>query len=225
MPPGPKPAQVADAKSDARARRAQDRVGLWWRRVPRTLWAPREVFAALRASDEDDEAARQEPILAVVLLAGITAVLLMGGTLVDDPTVDGLVAAAVTFIAGGLYGAAGYFVLGIGVWIGVRGSGGEASFRLARHVVAFSAVPVAAAFFVVAPVVALGYGVAFFRGTAATSATWVVLGAGAPFLAWAAALLVTGLRVTYRLAWLGVATALALGAVFVAAFVALPLAT
>jgi hypothetical protein len=220
--PSLKPAQAADVAADAQARRAEHLVGVCWRRVPRTLWSPHEVFVALRAADEDDETARQEPILAVVLLAGMSAVLLMGGTLVDDRTVDGLVAAAVTFFAGGLYGAAGYFVLGVGVWLGVRGAGAEAPFRRARHVVAFSAVPIAVSFFLVAPAVIIGYGLDFFRGTAPSSSTWVVLGIGAPFLVWAGALLVTALRVTYRLAWLGVATALAFAAVLVAAFVALP---
>ena len=161
------------------------------------VWRPREVFVALRDGDEDDQAARQEPILAVVLLAGMTAVLLMGGTLADDSSVDAFVAAAVTFIAGGLYGAAGYFALGLGVWIGVRSVNGEGSFRQARHVVAFSAVPVAAAFFVVAPAIAVGYGLDFFRGRA--SDTWIVLAAGLPFVAWAALLLLAGLRIAYRL--------------------------
>src|SRR5262245_45985998 len=101
----------------------QGLVGVWWRRVPRMLWRPREVLVALRETDEDDEAARQEPVLAIVLLAGIAAVLMMGGTLVSDPSVDALVAAAVTFIAGGLYGSAGYFVLGLGVLLGIRRAG------------------------------------------------------------------------------------------------------
>ncbi len=215
-----KPAQAADVVADEQARRSQGLVGLWWRRVPRMVWRPREVFVALRDGDEDDQAARQEPILAVVLLAGMTAVLLMGGTLADDSSVDAFVAAAVTFIAGGLYGAAGYFALGLGVWIGVRSVNGEGSFRQARHVVAFSAVPVAAAFFVVAPTIAVGYGLDFFRGRA--SDTWIVLAAGLPFVAWAALLLLAGLRIAYRLSVLGVVTAGALAGVFVAALVAVP---
>jgi hypothetical protein len=217
-----KPAHVADAAGDARARRGEHLVGLWWRRVPRVLWRPQEVLVALRETDEDDEAARQEPILAIVLLAGMTAVLLMGGTLVDDRTVDGLVAAAVTFIAGALYGAAGYFVLGLGVLLGIRGANGDATFRQARHLVAFSAVPIAAAFLLVTPVVAVAYGVDFFRGSAPSSSTGVVLAVGLPFVAWALALLIAGLRVTYRLAWRGVVAALALAGVFVGVFVAVP---
>ncbi len=217
-----KPSQAADAAADERARDAERLVGAWWRRVPRMLWAPRAVLVALRETDEDDEGARQEPILAIVLLAGIAAVLLMGGTVADDSSLDALVIAAVTFIAGGLYGAAGYAVLGLGVLIGVRSATAESTFRQARHLVAFAAVPIAASLLLVAPVVAFGYGVDYFRGAAPSSSVPVVLGVGLPFVAWGAVLLVAGLRVTYRLAWTGVATATALAAVFVGVFVALP---
>jgi hypothetical protein len=96
------------------------------------------------------------------------------------------------------------------------------SFRKARHLVAFSAVPIAASFVLVAPLVAFGYGVDYFRGSAPSSSAAVVLAAGLPFVAWAGALLVAGLRITYRLGWVGVATAVALGAVLVGVFVALP---
>jgi hypothetical protein len=221
--PDSKPAHVADALADEAARRGESLVGLWWRRVPRVLWRPREVLVALRETDEDDEAARQEPILAVVLLGGMTAVLLTGGTLVDDRTVDGLVAAAVTFIAGAMYGAAGYFVLGLGVLLGVRSATVESTFRQARHLVGFCSVPIAAAFFVVAPVVAVAYGVDYFRGVAPSSSTQVVLAVGLPFVAWSAGLLVAGLRLTYRLDGVALATAVALAAVFVAVVVAFPL--
>jgi hypothetical protein len=61
---------------------------------------------------------------------------------------------------------------------------------------------------------------AFFRDG---DGAGVVAALGMPFVAWGAALLVAGLRVTFRLAWTGVATAVALAAVLVAAFVTLPL--
>jgi hypothetical protein len=218
----PKPVQVADAAAATRARRAQGLGRVWWRRAFRVLWAPRSVFLALRETDEGGEAARQEPILAIVILAGMAAILMQGGTILDDPSVDLLVAAVVTYVAGGVYGAAGYFVLGLGVMIGVRGAGGETTFRRGRHLVAFSAVPVATSFFLLAPVVTLAYGSSYFRGHAPDSSRWVVLCLGLPFVAWSAALLAGGLRVTYRLAWAGVAAATSLAAVFVAAFVLLP---
>ena len=218
----PKPAQVADAAADARARRKPGLGRAWWRRTLRIVWAPRSVLVALRETDEDDEAARQEPILAIVILAGMAAILMQGGTVVDDPSVDLLVGAVVTYVAGAVYGAAGYLVLGLGVQLGIRGAGAETTFRRARHLVAFSAVPVAASFLLLAPVVTAGYGSSYFRGHAPDSSRAVVLSLGLPFVAWAAALLVAGLRVTHRLSWAGVATAAALTAVFVAAFVMLP---
>ncbi len=218
----PKPAQVADAAAAARARRAQGLGRAWWGRALRVLWAPHAVFVALRETDEDDEAARQEPILAIVILAGMAAILMHGGTILDDPSVDLLVAAVVTYVAGGVYGAAGYFVLGLGVMMGVRGAGGETTFRSGRHLVAFGAVPVAVSFLLLAPVVTVAYGSSYFRGHAPDSSRWVVLCLGLPFAAWAAALLAGGLRVTHRLAWAGVAAAAGLAAVFVAAFVMLP---
>ena len=86
----------------------------WWRRVPRVLAAPREVFAALRNDDPDDVVARQEPVLLLVLLVGMAGVVMSPrwSTLLDEPDVDGwLIVAVLTFIAGGLYGAVGYFLL------------------------------------------------------------------------------------------------------------------
>ena len=59
--------------------------------------------------------------------------------------------------------------------------------------------------------------------TARSCSRAIVPAVGLPFVAWTAALVVAGLRVTYRLAWFGMVSALALAAVFVAAFVALPL--
>ena len=222
MSPDPKPAQLADAAGDERARRSQGLVGLWWRRVPRVLWRPGHVLVALRETDDDDQAARQEPILAVVLLAGMAAILLQGGNTVDDPSIDLLVASVITYIAGALYGAAGYFVLGLGVMLGVRGADGDTTFRSARHLVAFSAVPVAASLLLLAPAVMVGYGSAYFRGQAPDSSRLVVVALGLPFAAWSAVLLVAGLRVTHRLPWRGVVVAVALASVFVAAFVTLP---
>lgn len=217
-----KPAPAADAVADAAARRTPGLGRVWWGRALRVLWAPRGVLVALREADEDDEAARQEPILAIVILAGMAAILLHGATLTDDPSVDLLVAAVITYIAGAIYGAAGYFVLGLGVLIGVRGGGSDTTFRRARHLVAFSAVPVAASFLLLAPVAMGGYGSEYFRGQAPDSSRAVILALGLPFVAWSLALLVAGLRITYRLTWGGVAAAGALAAVFVAAFVMLP---
>jgi hypothetical protein len=81
----------------------------------------------------------------------------------------------------------------------------------------------AAAFVPLAAAVAVAYGSDFFTEQFTGNGRTVVAALGAPCLAWAATLLVLGLRVAFRLAWLGVATAVALGAVFVACVAAVPI--
>jgi hypothetical protein len=47
----------------------------WWLRTLAVLQAPTPVFAALRDDSQEAAAARQEPVTAIVLLAGIASVL------------------------------------------------------------------------------------------------------------------------------------------------------
>ena len=79
------------------------------------------VFA-LREEDPDDVAARSEPILLVVWMAGAAAVLATptAGALLDKPDYDAALVAVWAFVAGGLYGAVGYFLLGFGLYFGTR---------------------------------------------------------------------------------------------------------
>src|SRR5206468_5015853 len=62
----------------------------WWLRVPAVLVDPKPVFAALRNEQRDDVDARQEPLLAIVWLAGIAWVLAdpVAGRIFDDPDYD-----------------------------------------------------------------------------------------------------------------------------------------
>jgi hypothetical protein len=138
--------------------------------------------------------------------------------------VDGLVVAVLTFLAGGIYGGAAYLLLGVAIALGLRGAeaAGPGSARLGRHVLAFASVPVAVSFPLLASVVVVAYGAEYARGEAPASSMWVVLGLGFPFVAWSAVLGVAGLRVTFRLPWVGVATTVALAGAVVAAFVVLP---
>src|SRR2546423_12094880 len=78
---------------------------LWLARALLVLIDPRSVFAALRDDSEDAARARQEPILALVLLAGIASILWtsVAGRVMDDPVYDGLVVAGWAFIGGALY--------------------------------------------------------------------------------------------------------------------------
>jgi hypothetical protein len=221
-----KPGAVADAAAQEGSDDAQARVRAWWRLVPRVLTRPREVFAALRNDDETDVEARSEPILAIVLVAGTAGILLTPawGTLLDDESLDWLVLAVITFIGALFYGAAGYFLLGLVVWVGARGVGVDTRARRARQLVAFSAVPFALSLLVTLPAIVLEFGYDWFRtgGSDDGSGRAAVLLVALAFATWSLALLALGLRTTFRLPWRGVAGALALAAVIVAAFAVLP---
>lgn len=194
--------------------------------MPRLLTRPGETFRALRETDQADVDARSEPILAIVILAGMAGVVLTPawGTLLDDGSVDGLVVAVVTFIGGLFYGAAGYFLVGLAVWLGVRGMGSGESFRLTRQLVGFSALPLALSIAVTLPVAVLAFGGDWFRsgGSDEGAGRWLVVGLGLAALAWTGGLLALGLRATFRLPWRGVVGAIALAAVFLAALAVLP---
>lgn len=222
-----KPARAVDARAELRADEAQAHARAWWRRVPRVVTAPREVFQALAETDDLDVDARAEPVLAITVLAGMAGILLTPAwsRLLDDPSVDPLVVAVVTFVGGLFYGAAGYFLIGLAVWLGARGVGVDAPFRIARQVVAFAVLPLALSLLVTLPVIVLGFGEDWFRsgGSDEGAARWAVTGAGLAFVAWSLALLAVGLRAAFRLPWRGVLGALALAGVLVAAFAVLPM--
>src|ERR671936_1848420 len=97
---------------EAQTSPSEDR--LWLVRALLVLLDPRPVFAALRDDSEDAARARQEPILALILLAGIASILWtsVAGRVMDDPAYDGLVVAVWAFIGGALYGLFAYFAIG-----------------------------------------------------------------------------------------------------------------
>ncbi len=221
-----KPTAKADRRGAELARSGEAATREWWSRVPRVLTAPRTVFAALAETDDVDVDARSEPVLLIVILAGMATIILTPawGTVMDDGTVDGLVLVVLTFVGGLFYGAAGYFLLGLALWLGAKAVGVEAPFRIARQVVAFAAVPVALSAAVVVPVIVLRFGWDWFRTTGSDTGTGrdVVVGIGLAFMAWSLALVALGLRTTFRLPWRGVVGALLLAGVMVAAFAVLP---
>ena len=201
----------------------------WWRNLVRVLYAPAGVFADLRETEQDDVAARQEPVLLIILLAGMAGVLTtpVAGRLLDDGDYDGLLVAVWTFVGGGIYGFAVYMLGGLALWLGVRGMGAlEADWRSARHVLAFAFAPMALSLFVVLPVRLAAFGGDVFRsggadaGAGGTS-TWLLQGA---FAVWSLALLVVGLRVVYGFSWGRAAGTFGLVALFLAAVAALPAA-
>jgi hypothetical protein len=223
-----KPVERADRIGAARAIAGEAAAREWWWRVPRVVTAPRSVFAALADTDDTDVDARSEPVLAITVLAGIAAILLVPawGTVMDDSTVDLLVLVVVTFVGGLFYGAAGYFVLGLALWLGAKAVGVDPPFKIARQIVAFAAVPLALSLVVLVPLIALAFGEDWFRtgGSDEGVGRAVVTAVGLAFVAWSAVLVALGLRTTLRLPWRGVGGALLLAAVLVAAFAVLPAA-
>lgn len=173
----------------------------WWARTILVLQRPSAVFAALRADDDDE---RQEPLLAIVLLAGIAAVLStnLASRLLDDFEIDALVLAVWAFLAGGIYGAFAYFALGALVYAGGRAVGGVVTYRRARHVLGFAAVPLAVSL-LVWPVRIAIYGDDLFRSGGSDTGTGarVFEALELAFIAWSALLLVVGLRAYAAWSW------------------------
>ncbi len=198
----------------------------WWLRVPAVLLGPRAVFVALRDGAQEQVDARQEPVLALVLLAGIAAVLgtSTAATLFDDPEYDALLAAVWAVVAGGLYAFAAYWLIGGALYLGARGMGGLGDYRRARHVLAFAAAPLALSLLVLWPLRFAAFGTDVFErggsdeGAAGTLFDAVELG----FALWAAALLLVGVRAVHGWSWWRSLGALALVALFLAAFAYLP---
>jgi hypothetical protein len=198
----------------------------WWLRVLAVLSSPRAVFVALREASQEELDARSEPVLALVLLAGMAGVLATStaAELADDPELDAILIAIWTFIFGGIYGFVGYFVIGAALYLGARAMGGLGDFRRARHVVAFAAAPLALSLVVLWPLEIAVFGSDLFEsggddsGTARTIFSALELG----FALWAAALLLLGVRAVHGWTWSRSLAALGLVALFVAAFAYLP---
>jgi hypothetical protein len=174
---------------------------VWLKRAVTVLVRPREVFEAIR--DDSDTAARvrSEAVLGLVLLAGIASVLWTPtyGKLLDDVANDALNVAVIAFVGGSLYGALGYFLGGLVLYALTRAVGG-ATYRQARHLLAFASAPVSLSLFLVWPVRLAVYGQDVFRsggsdGGAGNDAFYAV---EVLFVVWALALLALGLRIVLR---------------------------
>ncbi len=197
---------------------AEPREGLsperaWWLRIPATLLSPRSVFFALREDDEDDVAARSEPLLLVIWIAGMAAVLATptAADILDNPEYDTVLLTIWTFIAGGIYGSVGYFLVGFALFFGVRLLGSLGSFRRARQTVGFALVPLAASLLLLLPLRLAVYGGDTFRAGGADEGAGetALLGLQLGFAAWSLALLAIGVQVTHG--WSGERSLAAIG--------------
>ena len=198
----------------------------WWLRVPAVLLGPRAVFVALRDASQEQVDARQEPVLALVYLAGVAAVLgtSTAGTLFDDPEYDGLLVAVWAVVAGGFYAFAGYWLIGGALYLGARGLGGLGDYRRGRHLVAFALAPLALSLLVVWPLELVAFGGDLFRrgGSDEGAAGTLFDALELAFASWSAALLLVGVRAVHGWSWWRSLGALGLVALFLAAFAYLP---
>jgi hypothetical protein len=200
----------------------------WWLRVVAVLTRPRLVFLALRNDDEEDLAARQEPILLLSILAGVAALVLTppwrslydGALFSTGKGLDGLDVALLTFVTGALDGVVGYFVIGGALYLATRALGSLGSWLAARHVLAFAAVPLALSAPVMLAVGLGAYGSDLYKRGGADSGLGgdLFVACQLAFLAWSLGLLVYGVRTTYGWTWLRALGAAGLLAVFLALF-------
>ena len=171
----------------------------WLLRALLVLQSPRAVFAAIRDESKTAVEARQEPITALVWLAGIAAVLAAPAmnTLMDDPARhDAIVVAILVFFAGGIYGIAVYWVLGAVLYYACRWFGSQGTYRRARHLLGFALAPIALAVVLFWPIRIAVEGRDLFRyggsdGGHLFADTFYV------FVAWAVVLLAIGVRTVH----------------------------
>ncbi len=185
----------------------------WWLAALAVLHSPRVVLTWLR--DDSDEAAadRQEPVVALVLLAGIAALLstAAAGRLLDEPETDVPAVAAWTFIGGVAYGFLAYWIGGLALVVASRVLGGRARARQVRHVLAYALAPLAASLVLVWPVRIALYGGDLFRrgGMDEGGADRLFDAAMVGAAAWTVGLVAVGLRAVNGWDWLRAAVATA----------------
>ena len=174
----------------------------WWLRTLAIFQSPRPVFAALRDDSDEETAARQEPVLAIVFLSGIAGVLSASetGRLLDYWEIDAVEVAVLTFLSGGVYAFVTYWLGGALLHLGIRAAGGEGSYRRSRHILGFAAAPLALSLLLLWPVRLAVFGGDSFRqgGSDEGGGYWIFTGLSIAFAAWAGALLVLGVSVVQR---------------------------
>jgi hypothetical protein len=179
----------------------------WWLRAVAIFQRPSLVFGALQDDSPNAAEARQEPVLAIVLLAGFAGVLStsLAGRALDDSVFGGSFFAVLAwgFLGGAVYGFLGYWLGGLMVHALTRGFGGSSSYRQARHIVGFAAAPLALSLLLVWPVRLAIYGGDVFRSGGSDSGVGdeifeaLVVAA----FAWTLVLVIVGVRTVSGLSW------------------------
>jgi hypothetical protein len=176
----------------------------WWLRALLVPQAPRPVFVALRDDSRESAEARHEVVTSIAFLAGVALTLASGAaaTFADDPERQGIVIPVWLFIAGVFVAALNYWIGGGVLFLALNVLGGEGSYRRARHVLAFAAVPVVLSL-VLLPVRLALYGGDIFRSGGSDSGVGahVFTGLELAFGVWALALLVIAIRTVEGWSW------------------------
>ena len=196
----------------------------WWKRAPLVLLVPRPVFVALRDESVEDAEERQEPLAALIALAGISVVLVSPAfrQMMNNGGVDLILVIVLAFIAGVLYAVATTW-LGGGLLFGAaRRLGGLGSYRRARQTVELASAPLALALITFWPVRFAVYGTDLFRtgGDDYGRGDGIFGGIFLGFVAWSVILLLLGVRATHGWGWGRSAAAVVLAAAFPALIVA-----
>jgi hypothetical protein len=196
----------------------------WWKRAPLVLIVPRPVFVALRDESVEEAEERQEPLAALIALAGISVVLVSPAfrQMMNTGGVDLILVIVLAFIAGVLYAVATAW-LGGGLLFGAaRRLGGLGSYRRARQTVELASAPLALALTTFWPVRFAVYGTDLFRtgGDDYGRGDGIFGGVFLGFVAWSVILLLLGVRATHGWGWGRSAAAVALAAAFPALIVA-----
>jgi hypothetical protein len=190
------------AKAELRPAQAERQ---WWLRLVRVLTAPTSVFVWLRDDSEEAASARQEPITAVVFLAGVSIFLSTrtAGRLFDDIEFDWLLVVVEAVVAGLLVAVQNFWVLGGAVYLGGRATDSAASYRQGRHVTGLATTPWVLALVCVWPVRLAMFGADAFRSGGsdhgAAEAVFRTIDLG--LLVWSAALVYLGVRALNGWSW------------------------
>jgi hypothetical protein len=211
------------AKAEPRRAQAERE---WWLRLVRVLTAPTSVFVWLRDDSAEAASARQEPITAVVFLAGVSIFLSTrtAGRLFDDIEFDWLLVVVEAVVAGLLVAVQNFWVLGGAVYLGGRAADSAASYRQARHLTGLATTPWVLALVFVWPIRLAMFGADAFRsgGSDHGHAEVVFRAIDVGLLAWSAVLVYLGVRALNGWTWArslaGVAVAAAVFTLFALLF-------
>jgi hypothetical protein len=177
----------------------------WWLRAPAVLVAPRAVFVALRDDSEEAVEARQEQLIAIAGLAGISAVLAtpVARRLLNDFDFSVSLIPVWAFLGGLMYAFGVYWIGGGLLYGAARRFGSLGSYRRARSVLALSSAPLALALFTLWPARILIYGQDLFRTGGDDFGRGDQIFGGLLYFAfaWSAVLLVVGVRSVHGWSW------------------------